>query len=263
MIAEVIPAGIIIGVIGGALGLGLSWASKVFHVEVDERINKVREVLPGANCGACAYAGCDAYAGAVVSGEAKTNMCTVGGDLVAKSIAEIMGVEAETAQVLVAKVMCNGRFSVSLEKYNYSGIDDCNSAASLFGGHKSCIYGCLGHGTCVKACPFNATTIVNGVAIVIEERCKACGICVEACPKNLIEMVPKDSNYSVMCKSQDKGAVTKKNCGVGCIGCKLCVKACPVDAITVDGFLAKIDTSKCTNCGECAKVCPTMAIRKI
>ena len=135
MISEIIPAGIIIGIMGGALGLGLSWASKVFYVEVDERIEKIREVVPGANCGACGYAGCDAFSEAVVAGNAKTNGCPVGGISTAQSIANILGLEVETVQDLTARVMCNGRISVSGEKYNYSGIDDCFAAASLFGGH--------------------------------------------------------------------------------------------------------------------------------
>jgi len=157
--------------------------------------------------------------------------------------------------------VCNGRRSVSLEKYNYTGIDDCAGASSLFGGHKSCAYGCIGHGNCVRACPFDAITVADGVAIVIEERCRACQKCVSACPKNLIQMLPKDNKHSVMCLSKDKGTVTKINCQVGCIGCKKCIKVCPVDAITIDNFLASIDPDKCNNCGECAKVCPTMAIR--
>ena len=258
---DILLAVLVISGLGLIFGIGLSYAAKVFAVEVDERIPLVREVLPGANCGACGFPGCDGYADAVVSGSAGVNECPVGGDAVAGQIAGIMGVEAAGIKRTAARVLCNGRCSVSKEKYAYEGIHDCFAAAQLFNGHKACSYGCLGHGNCVKACPFGAIVITGGIARVIEDRCKACEKCVSACPKHLIEIIPKDKKYSVMCRSKDKGAVTKSNCEVGCIGCTRCVKACTFDAIHMEGTLAKIDYDKCTNCGECTKACPTMAIR--
>jgi ferredoxin len=160
-------------------------------------------------------------------------------------------------------VLCNGSCSVSREKYYYHGIEDCAAAAQIFGGHKSCKYGCLGNGTCIRVCPFDAIAIVEGVATILQDKCVSCGLCVQACPKNLIELVPVSKNYSVLCRSKDKGPVTKKSCDLGCIGCTKCVKACPAGAISMEGPLAKIDPGKCTNCGECVKVCPTTAIRKV
>jgi Na+-translocating ferredoxin:NAD+ oxidoreductase subunit B len=263
MYSEILVAGLLIGGLGGALGLGLSIASKVFHVKVDEKVKEVREALPGANCGACGYVGCDAYAEAVASGEAKVNLCTVGGDPVSCELAKIMDVDAEAVEPVAARVLCNGHCGITKEKYDYSGINDCFSASTLFGGHKSCTYGCLGHGNCVRACPYGAITMVGGIAKVMEEKCRACGLCLAACPKKLIELTPKEKKYSVMCRSQDKGAITKKNCEVGCIGCRLCLKACAYGAITVENNLAYIDPQKCTNCGACVKVCPTNAIRKL
>jgi Na+-translocating ferredoxin:NAD+ oxidoreductase RNF subunit RnfB len=258
---EILVAVLIISGLGLIFGVGLSYASKVFAIEVDERVTLVREVLPGANCGACGFSGCDGYANAVVEGKADTNCCPVGGSAVEKQIADIMGVEPEGIKRTAARVLCNGRCSVSKEKYDYQGIDSCVAAAQLFGGHKSCTYGCLGHGDCYKACPFDAIVMVGGIARIVEDRCKACGKCVLACPKNLIEIIDKTKKYSVMCRSKDKGPVTKSNCQVGCIGCTRCVKACPQQAIFMEGTLAKIDYDKCDNCGECTKVCPTMAIR--
>ncbi|MGE5613766.1 MAG: RnfABCDGE type electron transport complex subunit B [Bacillota bacterium] len=258
---DIIMAVLVIGGLGLVFGIGLSYASKVFAVQVNERVSLVRDVLPGANCGACGYSGCDGYANAVVEGKAPTNACPVGGSSVAEKVAEIMGVEPEGFKRTTARVLCNGRQSISKEKYIYRGISSCAAAAQLYGGQKSCAYGCLGYGDCLKACPFDAIVITGGIARVIEDRCKACGKCVAACPKKLIELIDKDKKYSVMCRSRDKGAVTRNNCQVGCIGCMRCVKACKYDAISMEGTLARIDYSKCVNCGECAKVCPTMAIR--
>ncbi len=263
MFSEIILAALIIGSMGAALGIGLAYAAKVFAVEVDEKVVRVREVLPGANCGACGFPGCDGYANAVVAKTAPSNACPVGGEVLAGQIAEILGIAAQHVERKTARVLCNGRCSVSEERYYYQGINDCTAAAQLFGGHKACSYGCLGHGNCVAACPFNAIVIVGGVARVIEDRCRACMKCVAACPKQLIEMVPKEKKYAVVCRSKDKGPVTKRNCEVGCIGCTKCVKTCPSGAISMEGTLAKIDYQKCTNCGECTKVCPTMAIRKL
>jgi Na+-translocating ferredoxin:NAD+ oxidoreductase RNF subunit RnfB len=254
---------LILGTLGALFGIGLSYAAKVFKVEVDERVEKIREVLPGANCGACGYAGCDAFADGIVFKDASITACTIGGEDVANKIGEIIGKDVGCVERTTARVMCNGRCSVANEKYVYTGMDDCFAASQLFNGHKSCSYGCLGHGNCVKACPFNAIAIVGGVARVIEEQCKSCGLCVETCPKDLIEIVPAAKEHSVMCSSKDKGAITRKNCEVGCIGCTKCVKTCKYGAISMVGTLAKIDYDKCTNCGDCTKVCPTMAIRRM
>lgn len=258
---DILIAVAIVSGLGLLFGVGLSYAAKVFEVEVDERVVQVREALPGANCGACGFTGCDGYAAAVVEGQVETNGCPVGGNNVAQQIAAIMGVEPGKIKRTAARVLCNGRSSVSNEKYDYQGINSCVAASQLFSGHKACSYGCLGHGDCVAACQFDAITITGGIARVIEDRCRACGMCVLACPKGLIELIDKTKKYSVICKSADKGAVTKSNCQVGCIGCMRCIKVCEHDAIHMDGTLAKIDYDKCTNCAQCSKVCPTMAIR--
>lgn len=248
---------------GIIFGAGLAYASKVFEVKVDERIAAVREVLPGANCGGCGQTGCDGFAEAVVNGKAEHGGCPVGGASVAAAIAGIMGVEVCETEAKTARVLCNGKDGVSRYKYEYYGMEDCRAAAQLFAGRKYCTYGCLGLGSCVKTCPFGAIDITGGIARVIEERCMSCGKCVAVCPKALIELVPRSKEYSVMCRSKDKGPVTKKNCDAGCIGCTKCMKTCRQAAIHMEGSLAKIDYDKCINCGECMNVCPTMAIRRL
>lgn len=263
MVREILTPVVVLGSMGALLGLGLSYASRIFAVKIDERVSLIREALPGANCGGCGFPGCDGLAGAIAEGKADVNGCTVGGNAVSAEISRIMGVEAVQGERMVARVMCNGRNNVSREKFEYYGIEDCFAASQIFTGSKACSYGCLGFENCKKACLFNAIVVIEGVARVIEDRCKSCGKCIDACPKKLIEMVPALNKYSVVCNSKDKGPVTKKNCDVGCIGCTRCIKVCSSGAISMEGPLAKIDAYKCTNCGECIKVCPTMAIRKL
>ena len=262
MVFDVLIPTAIVGGVGLLAGLGLSVASKKFEVKVDERVGLVREVLPGANCGACGQTGCDAFAEAVVEGKCKPNGCPVGGQEVADKIGEILGVKAEAAVAKVARVMCSGTYEACKQKYEYSGIEDCAAASVLFGGPSGCSYGCVGMGTCVRACPFDAIVLVNGVARVVESRCKACEMCVASCPKKIIKIVPKSNEYTVACSSMDKGAVVRKNCTVGCIGCAKCSKVCQHSAIEMQGTLARINVEACVNCGECMKACPTGAIKK-
>lgn len=257
--AILIPVAIV-GGLGLVFGLGLAYASKKFEVKVDERVAKVRELLPGANCAACGQTGCDAFAECVVEGKCPVNGCPVGGPEVAEKIGKVLGVEAGNMDVKVARVMCGGTYDTCRVKFNYEGIEDCAAAGALHGGPSACSFGCVGLGNCVKACPFGAMIVENGLAKVIPSKCTACGKCVAACPKRIIAMVPSGSAYAVRCSSLDKGNIVRKNCDVGCIGCGRCTKACTYGAIQVNGTLARIDTALCTNCGECIKVCPTQSI---
>ena len=254
---------LILGGLGLALGLILAYSAKAFEVKIDERIKYVRSVLPGANCGACGQAGCDAFAEAAVEGKVKPDGCPVGGATVAENVANILGVALSNAVSTVARVACAGHTSLSRTKYAYDGIPSCTAASALHNGPKACAFGCLGFGDCVAACPFGAIVIEDGVARILEDRCRSCEACVAACPKKLISMVPRGKNYVVACKSTQKGPATKKACDVGCIGCGKCVKVCPHQAITMTNNLARIDPLLCQNCGECVEVCPTGAIQQI
>ena len=63
---------------------------------------------------------------------------------------------------------------------------------------KGCKFqGCLGFGSCVAACPFDAIHVVDGIAVVDKEACKACGKCIAACPKHLIELIPYEQKTFV------------------------------------------------------------------
>ena len=218
-VTGIIMAAVIVGGTGLFIGVFLGIAGKKFAVEVDEREEAIMGVLPGNNCGGCGYAGCSGLAAAIVKGEAEVGACPVGGAPVAAKIGEIMGQEAGEQVRQVAFVKCAGTCEKAKQDYEYHGINDCVMVNMMQnGGPKSCNYGCLGEGSCVKACPFDAVHIVDGIAVVDKEACKACGKCIAACPKHLIELVPYEQKHLVQCSSKDKGKDVMKACSVGCIG---------------------------------------------
>ena len=268
---EIVIAIALLGGLGLAFGLILAAASKVFYVETDPRLDELNACLPGANCGGCGYAGCGAYAEAVLNGEAAIGACASGGNECAQAMAAIMGVKAEAVTRKVALVRCSGEKIYNPDgsqqkgvksKAHYEGFRDCIAASKVGGnGPISCKYGCIGFGTCVKACKYDAIHVVNGVAVVNEDRCVGCMACSNVCPRHLIVPVEPHRNVVIACNSMAKGAVTTRSCTVGCIGCGLCKKICPKDAITVEKNLAVIDYEKCDMCGLCATVCPKKLIK--
>ena len=260
-VKAILGATFLIAGTGLLIGILLGIASMKFYVEVDEKEILIREELPGNNCGGCGYAGCDGLAHAIANGEAPCGACPVGGAAVAEKIAAITG---ETAEVVkkVAYVKCSGNCDAAKTKYDYIGNIDCRQAFYVTGGgNKACSYGCLGFGSCVKVCEFDAIHIKDGIAVVNEENCVACGKCTSICPKSLIELVPYGHKAVVSCSSHDKGKDVKTVCNVGCIGCGLCMKNCPFGAITLEDNVARIDQELCKGCGLCKKKCPVKIIK--
>jgi RnfABCDGE-type electron transport complex B subunit len=277
---------------GLLLGIGLSIASRKLAVAVDRRIEQILGLLPGANCGACGYPGCSAFAKAVAEGKASAGGCVPGGAKVASDISELLGVDGEVADPLMAVVHCKGGNAEAKKRGVYAGIHDCNAAVLAGNGDKVCQEGCLGMGSCVVVCPFDAIHVNdNGVAVVDDEKCTGCGKCVAACPRKIISLIPKLHRIFLACSSHGRGAKVRKDCSVGCTACTLCVKATPSGAIVMQNNLPELDyktsetfivaankcpskcfvdlvkvrpvaniDTKCDGCAKCVPSCPVKAI---
>lgn len=252
---------ILLVVMGLIFGIMLTVAAKVLFVPVDETEAELTQALPGANCGACGFAGCADYAAAMAADRSLSpNLCPVGGADVAAALASILGVEAGSSEPIVAFVRCQGSHENTDKIMEYQGITTCSAAQNFYGGGGACAYGCMGHGDCVDVCAYDAIRIIDGVAVVDRDACVGCGMCAKACPKNIIMMGEKKKLNYVACSSKAPGAKAKKSCKVACIGCGKCKRICKFDAITVENNLAVIVLDKCKNCGMCEKECPTKAI---
>jgi len=257
----ILIAVLVVCAIGILCAVMLVIAAKLFAVKEDEKYEALRACMPGANCGACGYAGCDGYAKALAGEEGiKTNLCVPGADAVAVQIAQILGVEAEDVVEKVAVVQCCGDCDHTSKKAEYAGIESCAAAKMLYGGSGMCTFGCIGLGDCVHVCPNDAVCIEKGIAHIDPRKCVGCGLCAKACPNGLIAILPDVERVIVSCHNTDKGASVRRMCSNGCIGCKMCEKNCPSGAITVVNNLAQIDYSRCTRCNLCAERCPVGCI---
>ncbi len=263
----------ILGTIGLVAALVLFVASKKFAVQEDERIGRIAELLPGANCGGCGFPGCSAFAEACVkagdSGSLEGRSCPVGGEVVMAQVADILGLAAEKAAPRVAVVRCNGTCENRLRVAVFDGLQSCRVQQMTGLGETACGYGCLGCGDCVSACLFGAIQInpETGLPEVDEEKCTACGACAKACPRGVIEIRlkgPKNRLMVVLCNNKDKGAIANKACKGSCIGCGKCVKVCEkFEAISLTDNLAYIDAEKCRLCRKCEDACPRGVIHSI
>ena len=225
---EILLPVLVLGVLGFLFATLLGLISSKFKVETSVTEEAVRNALPGANCGACGYPGCDGCAAAIAKGEAPVDACVIGGPSTTANVAKAMGVEAvanDNRQVAVVK--CNGDCDSAKDMFEYSGLTDCRAQIALLGGKKECNYGCLGCGTCENTCPFDAIHVHNGVAKVDRNKCVACGKCVAACPKDIISLVPYSQKAVVLCSNQEKGKDARKKCDKACIACTLCAKTYP------------------------------------
>lgn len=255
---------VILFLIFGAVSSGILFlAAKFMEVKESTRFSELRAALPGVNCGACGYTGCDGYAKALdEDGAVKTNLCVPGGDSCSRALSDILGVAFEDVEEQVATVHCIGDCRHTGDVMKYEGIGSCSACNALYRGKGSCNWVCFGYGDCVAVCQYNALSIVGGIAVVNRDLCTGCGMCVGQCPNRLIEISDLKSTVHVTCCNLSKGNFTRAVCSVGCISCGLCEKACPEDAIHVIDNLARVDHAKCTACGACVAVCPTKVIQQ-
>ncbi|MEW6048779.1 MAG: RnfABCDGE type electron transport complex subunit B [Bacillota bacterium] len=260
MVDGILRAAVLLGSLGLLFGIGLVVAGRFLKVQEDPRLGQVVESLPGANCGACGFSGCSAFARALVGQRAPMNGCRAGGDPVAERLARILGQNVEVAGRRVARVLCGGDREKAAARAVYNGVPDCRAADAVTGGPKACPHGCLGYGSCVAACPFGALAMgPDGLPEVDEEKCTGCGLCELSCPRGAIRVLPASASY-VRCVSAMPGKFVRQVCEAGCIGCRICERACDPDAIHVVDNLAAIDPDMCSHCGRCAEKCPTRCI---
>ena len=260
---EILTAVLVLCGVGLVCSVMLVVAAKFMAVPSDEKQQECEKALPGANCGACGYAGCDAFAQAVVDGAASPNGCTPGGKKTAAAIGAILGVAVEDVNTPVARVRCQGTCENVSARYDYVGLPTCRAAAAMSGGPTQCEFGCLGMGDCLNHCPFHAITIVNGVASIDESLCTGCGTCVATCPRGIISLLPRDRTVVVLCRNKAVGRIARLQCKTACVGCHRCEKSCPSDSIHVVDGVAEINPDTCTRCGACAEVCPMHCIQNL
>lgn len=250
-----------LGGIGLFSAVTLGIAAKRFAVEVDPRELAILESLPGVNCGACGFAGCAGYARALAAGDVPPDRCPPGGADVVVRLAHLLGVTATASEPQVAVVCCQGDNRLAAAKYSYHGLPDCNAAQRLADGPKLCPGGCVGLGSCQRACPFGAIEMTeDGLAVISRELCTGCRKCVTACPRQVIRMTPRSATVHVLCNSHDAGAVVRKYCQIGCIACQICVKAVP-EAYRVTDRLAVVVYGQETEAALAVAKCPTHCIR--
>lgn len=260
-----ITVGIVAAIFAGSalvIGALILVVSKVFKVDVDEKITKILENLAGANCGGCGCSGCSGFATKLASGAGDISDCHVTSPEKKAEIAKILGIELRDEERTVAVVKCNGGATNCAEKFEYNGNPTCASCASLLGGNKMCATACLGCGDCKEVCPENAIEITDKLSEVNPDLCISCGACMSACPKQIIERIPASAPVYVACSSKCKGKDVMSVCKVGCIACGICAKSCPHGAITMVDNLPSIDYSKCTGCLTCVSKCPRKIIIK-
>ncbi|MEN2983484.1 MAG: RnfABCDGE type electron transport complex subunit B [Dictyoglomaceae bacterium] len=258
----VLLASLVLGGIGLVFGSTLAFAGKKFAVEIDPRLSEILKVLPGTNCGACGYPGCEGLAQAIIEGKAKSTGCVAGGEKVAKEVAKVLGLEEEiTITKNIAFLNCQGGKEIAVNRFIYKGIKTCRASHLTQGGEKGCPNGCIGYGDCVMVCPFSAIYMgEDGLPKVDSTKCTGCGLCVKECPRGILTLLPINIPLLLGCKTILPGPDARQVCSRACIGCGICTRVCPKGAITMQGRLPVINYELCDGCGICVEKCPTKAL---
>ncbi|GHV94297.1 ferredoxin [Spirochaetia bacterium] len=246
------------------LGTALGFFREFFAVPQDPLVGRIREVLPGANCGACGFPGCDNYAAAIAAGNAGVSACSVGGPLVAEKIAAITGIAGGGVVQTITVLACQGSSMHAPLKGTYTGLQTCRGAKLSSGGTKLCSWGCLGFGDCVKVCKFGALSMSDyRLPKVDYTKCTGCRLCTNECPQGLLKGIPKDQKGAMtLCSNRNPvKQMVAKTCKIACIKCGICVKNCPQQCISLETNIPVVDLTKCTSCGTCAEKCPTKVFK--
>lgn len=261
---------VVFTLLGIFFGFALAATARKFNVDVNPVVDQVQHVLPAANCGACGFAGCGAYAEAVVDDPAVSpSKCVPGGQSTASEVATLTGKAAAVVEERVAVLRCHGTTAYVKEQAEYRGIHSCAAATLVFGGPRACKNGCIGMGDCVRICPFDAMEIGRfGIVEIDYVKCTGCGLCVAGCPKKILELYPRKHRVELACVAREKVAAVRSKCMIGCTTCQKCVGVCPAKAITWDGNTIKIDHEVCMaygpSCHEvCVDACPTFIIHRV
>jgi H+/Na+-translocating ferredoxin:NAD+ oxidoreductase subunit B len=232
-------------IFGGVCGLALAYAARRFAVKVDPKIAAVRACLPGANCGACGYAGCESYAEAVVNDPAvPPGKCAPGKQVVADKVAAITGKAAGEASTVISFLRCSRNDGNVKKKHAYVGVDSCQAASIAFGGPYECTFACVGYGDCEVACPFHAIHMKDNMPVIDPEACTGCGVCVKTCPKQVLQLMPKDAPCYVPCSNKDSGKAVTNVCSAGCIHCMACTRKAK-DVVNMVNDRIEVDYEKC------------------
>lgn len=259
---EVIGSVAILGGVATLFGAAISVVNARFRVWEDPRIDAVRDLLPGADCGACGRAGCRAFAEAVIDGSAAPAECTVMGPDERADVADYLGISEGSADRRVARLLCAGGRDVAPYRARYHGVESCAAAAAVTGGGKACPWGCLGYADCAVSCEFDAIEMSRwGLPIVDLDGCVACGDCVEACPLDLFVLLPADHHLLVQCKNLLRGDEAEAVCSVACNACGRCVLDAADGLIALENGLAIIDYERIEwENPKAVERCPTGAI---
>lgn len=260
--SPVLTSVVVLAGMGGSFGILIALANARFRVDEDPRLDQLSDLLPGANCGACGFAGCRAFAEAALGGKVAPAGCTVMGEAELEDVAELLGVGVGDADRRVARLLCAGGDDVAFRKADYAGIGSCAAAVAVGGGGKACTWGCVGFADCAVSCDFDAITMTpQGLPLVDPARCTACNDCVEACPLDLFVLLPLDAPLLVQCRNLLEGDAAEAVCSVACNACRRCVQDAEDGLITMDRGLAVVNYERIdrANPGAVAR-CPTGAI---
>lgn len=262
---EIVTAVGIMGGLGTLLGGVLAVSHRFLAVPEDPRLERVEEMLPGTNCGACGEPGCHAFATSLLAGANTPAQCTVSSPDGIAAIASFLGVDAGHREKTVARLHCAGGRAQAKQIAAYEGMENCRAAALVSGGGKGCSWGCLGLADCARACTFDAIHMNgNGLPVVDVDKCTSCNDCVEVCPRDLFEILPVAQPLLVQCRIPLAGDEARALCSVACDACGRCAQDAQGGLITMIGNLPVVDAARGDDAHPAATFrCPTRAIQWI